>query len=1186
MNKQIFLVLIIICSISYSQSLQTPTPLSPGTPAQGKESVDSDKITFTWQSVKNADGYAFFISEFDGKDNYNLIYDSKSGGNISDTTYTLDNKIFKHNIIYSWNVQAKRGNEWSGYSERFYFKIKKVIEVPQDPNTVPDKPVLVSPGNNSYEEESTTNLPVVLKWNKIDDVVEYAVYVNEKQNDGEYILIYNSQQERTITDTTFLLPDGIFEQGSSYRWNLRAAAISGWGGYSSWKYFRIVSIERPVKPNPMLPGALTERSRSIINTLVPKFVWYRVEGSSFYNVIISRKSIDGSYNEIYNNDSVPDIEFQIPDNVIKDSKIYKWNVRALIDSQWTEFSKDLFFSPLIEPDLDFTSRATTAAEPEEVYLSIKYAGVLDGMVSSIFYKDKVFLPVSEVFTNLEINNEVDYDSNVVSGDFILQDIPYYMDFQKDSVYVGNSVYSLKDEDVIETDFDYFISIDLYKEYFGINFVLDFSSLAIKTYSDMDLPILSRHIREKNYAFIEGIRRIDRPDTNFGRNRSMFNFGLFDYHFTASIYKDNKPTGLYSFALGGEILGGDVNVGTRGIYSGSDFIETDTEYLWRYVFQDEKYITSVSGGYLNSDQGLENFNYRGVKVTNEPIEPRRGYGTYRIFDVTNPNWTVELYISSQLVDISRADAAGNFHFDIPLSYGTTLVQLKYYGPGGEYYTADKLYQTPFFLLKPEEFNYALNIGEIPFTYQKLANLYGGYGFTKWLTNKTGIEYIENSNADRPVFYNSTTARVDGNYLFNLTLAPNTFYSLSANVLYYDQTSIDVSYTNYQNHGFYNLTDLRHEATGRLFVPIRFEKWQMNIQGDLSYKQSDNFEAYESLFGLGAIWSGFNPFVNYRYSDFYFTGSNSNRSIIDAGFSLSIYRLPTFLLFMKGNILNARTYYSTNENRFESYSVSFSTNVFINSRFQISYFKNLLNDISQTQLQLIVYFPFTQYSVQYSGDVLSQSVLGSIGYDHNFKSLKFYARHQIGRAAVSFKMFVDDNGNEKYDSGEEIIKDGTVSMGTSVFQVDNNGIINAYELNPYTYYTVKIIEESIKNPLLIPKHKVFGIVTDPNNFKAIEIPFYVAGEISGNVYRQVGSVRTNLSGIKLHIESLEEDFKTEINTFLNGSFYYFGLKPGKYRVYINHEQLNVLDVLSTPSEMEVDIKADPYGDFIEDLVFVVE
>ena len=161
-----------------------------------------------------------------------------------------------------------------------------------------------------------------------------------------------------------------------------------------------------------------------------------------------------------------------------------------------------------------------------------------------------------------------------------------------------------------------------------------------------------------------------------------------------------------------------------------------------------------------------------------------------------------------------------------------------------------------------------------------------------------------------------------------------------------------------------------------------------------------------------------------------------------------------------------------------------------------------------------------------------------------------------------------------------------MGSSVFKVDQDGIINAYELNPYTLYTVKIDEQSIKNPLLIPKFSVFELLTDPNNMKTIEIPFYIAGEISGYLYRQVGNRRTNLSGVKLHIESLEDDFKTEINSFLNGSFYYFGLKPGKYKVHIDHEQLNIMGVLSNPSEIEIEIKADPYGDFIEDLIFVVE
>ena len=128
MNKQIFLFIIIFYSITYSQSLQTPTPLSPGQTYPEIESVDSDEIVLTWQSVKGADGYALNIIEFNGKVSRELINSSISGENIADTIYTLDNKIFKHNKVYSWNVIAKRGDQRSGFSKRFYFKIIKEIE--------------------------------------------------------------------------------------------------------------------------------------------------------------------------------------------------------------------------------------------------------------------------------------------------------------------------------------------------------------------------------------------------------------------------------------------------------------------------------------------------------------------------------------------------------------------------------------------------------------------------------------------------------------------------------------------------------------------------------------------------------------------------------------------------------------------------------------------------------------------------------------------------------------------------------------------------------------------------------------------------------------------------------------------------------------------------------------------------
>ena len=178
-----------------------------------------------------------------------------------------------------------------------------------------------------------------------------------------------------------------------------------------------------------------------------------------------------------------------------------------------------------------------------------------------------------------------------------------------------------------------------------------------------------------------------------------------------------------------------------------------------------------------------------------------------------------------------------------------------------------------------------------------------------------------------------------------------------------------------------------------------------------------------------------------------------------------------------------------------------------------------------------------------------------------------------------MFVDGNGNEIYDEGEELIKNGNISLGTSVIRREGDGILRARELSPYTKYYAKINEESIKNPTFIPKETSFSFDTDPNSYKSIDIPFFIAGEISGKVSRET-------NGVKTPIQSVDDGSLKTINTFSDGTFYYFGLKPGAYRIFLDEAHTNILKTISYPSLRMIKVKPDPNGDIIEGLDFTLK
>ena len=354
--------------------------------------------------------------------------------------------------------------------------------------------------------------------------------------------------------------------------------------------------------------------------------------------------------------------------------------------------------------------------------------------------------------------------------------------------------------------------------------------------------------------------------------------------------------------------------------------------------------------------------------------------------------------------------------------------------------------------------------------------------------------------------------------------------------------------------------------------------------IRYQKINIARRYDASVTITSNFASFNPTLRYRFFNIQNPSSNFKSSYLNAGFFYSYSILPESLRFLRGNILAVNSDYNLESNKFENIFFSISSNITRIARLQFTLSNSFITNTSTSQIELIFDLPFTRTSTYATENSLTQSIQGSVGYDNAFSDFSFYSRQQIGRAAASFRLFVDDNNNNNYDFGEIIIKDGDISLGVSVTKFkDKNGIIRVRELIPYEVYSVNIIESSIKNPLLVPEYNNFTFRTEPNTFKIIDIPFYIAGEISGKVFKTIDDFKDPVSGIDVIIENVDGTFKKSIKTFADGSYYYFGLKPGSYIIYLNKEQLNFLNLQPDKKENFIEIENKEYGDIVREIDF---
>src|SRR5437868_2607987 len=120
-------ILCILCGCSWAQAatLSPPNLVSPGDTVAPGPIVNTNRPAFTWNAVAGADGYALYISRFNGA-TYDLIFDSSAiGGALAGTSYVLPAAYALGDTQrYRWNMASHNA---SGYgtpnASRFYFTV-------------------------------------------------------------------------------------------------------------------------------------------------------------------------------------------------------------------------------------------------------------------------------------------------------------------------------------------------------------------------------------------------------------------------------------------------------------------------------------------------------------------------------------------------------------------------------------------------------------------------------------------------------------------------------------------------------------------------------------------------------------------------------------------------------------------------------------------------------------------------------------------------------------------------------------------------------------------------------------------------------------------------------------------------------------------------------------------------------
>lgn len=844
----------------------------------------------------------------------------------------------------------------------------------------------------------------------------------------------------------------------------------------------------------------------------------------------------------------------------------------------------------------FQPEKAQSQDYEDVFLSFRYQGVPNYIIDALYFNNEFYLPVTELFNILEINYSTEHGRFTISGMYLEASNSYRIDFQNRFIELGNNRYTLQTEDFILTDFGYFLSLDVFDDVFGLNFTIDLGNLMVHLRTDKMMPVTRRIERERMRSRIEMVTlEHQNYPLIFDRDRKIIDGAFVDYSLTSSITNSNNNYNYY-IAGGAEILGGDIQGNITGNYTYPDYNYIYRDVRWRYVFNENPYISRVSAGQL-STIGLHQRSYNGFQISNEPIRPRRYFDEYVLEGTAEPESELEIYVNNQLYDFKYADELGNYRFTVPLMYGNSRVQLKSYRPDGSISEMNRRLQVPFNFVPQDKLTYNLSVGQVLNPVRGFSNLpyvglfNAGFGAASWLTPGGGAEYYDNIHDNDIAYYGRASLRFFQNHLLNLNYVPNYFYGLSADALYSNAISWRFNYKSYQGSSIYNQIGVEEEFDGSIFLPFNIGQNRFSYRVNLAHQIFPQSQTSRISTDLNMRVKRFNIRFGYRESirniaeqDWNFSGTSTASVLYTFSRRQDVIQLFSSLM-VRGQIS-----YLNSLNRFERADLTVTRAVSRRGRFRLNVSHSFLTDITTFEAGLVLDFNRAQSTSTVRTNTVDygfrQNVRGSIGFDSNDNSFHASNRHQVGRAAASVRMFIDNTGSGTYEEGDQLITDNAIRL-TRVGgrTLNEDGVTRITNLMPYDIHNLEINQAMITNPLLIPAYTELSFVADPNAYKPIDIPFYMGGEVEGEVTRIIDGRESYVSGLRILLINQETEEVTTVRTFSNGQFYSTQLRPGQYIVKPDSVQIRNLRLESRPEQREITIEPLAFGDLKTDMNFLL-
>jgi hypothetical protein len=752
-----------------------------------------------------------------------------------------------------------------------------------------------------------------------------------------------------------------------------------------------------------------------------------------------------------------------------------------------------------------------------------------------------------------------------------------IDAARDTMSLGAHRVRLEPEFRRFVDGEIYVGAERLGDLLGLLLHVDWAELTVTVMDPGTLPVARRLRRES--ARTAFLRRGDGPmtDLSLGLERPRWDGLVFDYSLLAPS-QNTLGGGMYTAALGGDALGGSLQVGVRSV-GPLDSGAVRFEGSWNGVWHDPRLAQVRLGTGITT--GPRPRPQNGVLVTNAPFVRPSLVGAMPFGGRLEPGWSIEAYRGGDLVAYDSTDALGRFLMELPVRYGENPVDFVAYGPFGEMREFNRTYRLLESLLPSRRFEYGVSGGAcVDADCDAIANVDLRYGLSRRWTVAAGADRVWRPSA--PDLFHPYAALTgaptndwgitveavgDAYTRASVQYEPSLAVSVAAEATAFDRGVVQPMFTDGSRRSQWLLTGFVRPAPQRGYF-----FFDASLAGERTVAGS----TLKGRIGASAL-TGIARLLPYvRFDRQSAAGVSTTQTFV--GLSAFVLPRPQWGPVL-GRIWMRATAELERVPGFTTASLVMGRDLVAGVRLETGANWSRGGGVGVV-LTLASYLPsvraLTTVDVPYGrATSATQFVQGSVLWDRAAGRLAAAPGPSLERAGLAGHVFQDENGDGRWQPGEPPVVGARVFVGTLTAVSDSNGAYRVWDLIPFEPVVVRVDSISLDSPLLVPALGTVSVVPGPNRFRALDVPIATAGVIEGRVVRGEGSGRKGVAGVTLILTDRRRGTARRLVTFSDGDFYLLGVIAGEYELRVDPRSLEALGMTADPLPLTLAPTADGVG-----------